>query len=118
MECFNCGQEGHKAWQCKWDKELTADELPRQCQRCPRCQKIIYAWDKDVPCETHRTVAGWRDYYHSPQFVTDSAAARERIEDSRSDFRRAHGMPARTEDDLRKLAAQQVAESRAARPLV
>jgi hypothetical protein len=77
MECFNCGQQGHMAWQCSWQREVSAP-LPKQFWRCARCSKIIYTWDKEIPCADHRTVGEWRAYYHSDQFVTDSAAARER----------------------------------------
>lgn len=119
MECFNCGQAGHLSWQCQWSAELEG-KLHAQFTRCGACRAVIYTWEKDLPCEAHRVAGAWREYYHSDQFVTDCAEVRARVEDSRSEFRRAHGMPSRTETELRAVAARQVAESRelrAASPL-
>jgi len=107
MECFKCGQDDHLARDCRWTPAELDRPLPRQCARCPRCQVVIYTWDKDVPCEKHRVVAEWRAYYHSDQFVTDAAETRARIEAHKT------GKP-----DKRSEAARQVAESRAARDVI
>jgi hypothetical protein len=80
--------------------------LLAQHWRCPSCQKIIYAWDKTVPCDAHRVVTEWQEYYQSARFATDTAAAREQA---------AHGRPRRDESKLREMAARQVSEARAAR---
>lgn len=87
--------------------------LLAQHWRCPGCQKIIYAWDKTVPCGEHRVITDWQRYYQSEQFAADTAAAREQTEDSRTGFRRAHGLTLRTEEDLRAVAVRQAAEFRA-----
>lgn len=52
--------------------------LLAQHWRCPSCQKIIYAWDKTVPCDKHRVVTDWQRHYQSEDFITAAAAARER----------------------------------------
>lgn len=63
--------------------------------RCPGCQKIIYSWDKTLPCDRHRVVSEWQHYYQSEQFVTDTAEARAAA---------ASEKPRR---DMRERAAQQ-----------
>lgn len=106
MRCFNCQQEGHVASSCSWENELAdAERLPAQYARCT-CRKIIYAWDKGIPCERHRTVAGWHAYYRSEQFPADCRTVRERCENTQQAGK-----------DLRTEAARQVAEARAARAI-
>src|SRR5215510_3955184 len=109
MKCGICDQDGHTARQCSWEGELTGppEKLPKQYKRCPDCHKIIYAWDAGLPCDKHRVVADWQEYYHSEQFVTDSAGTREKIAQAR---KRKPGT-----SRGRELAAQQLAEARALR---
>jgi len=91
------------ARQCSWNREITS-ELAAQFARCPKCPAIIYACDKGIPCERHRIVAEWRTRYHSPAFTAEVAEARARAAEHRA-APRTH----------RQLAAEQVAEARAAR---
>jgi len=106
MECFKCGQDDHLARDCRWTPAELDKPLPRQCTRCPRCQQVIYTWDKDIPCEDHRTVGGWRSYYHSPEFTADVAANQARRDASKA------------KPDKLSEAAKQVIESRSAREVI
>lgn len=56
-----------------------AGRLLPQHWRCPTCQKIVYAWDKTLPCTKHRVVVDWQAYYRSAKFVTDVAEIRASI---------------------------------------
>jgi zinc knuckle protein len=122
MRCFECGDDGHIARECPNLGITSADGKPPWCgscdettrlvdlgdkmkrctachplrgrmlaqdRRCPVCRQIVYVWDHSA-CDNHQEVGIHRDFVG---------------------WKRAK--PARSEEDLRALAAQQVTESRA-----
>ena len=120
LTCWDCGEAGHLASACPniayvrgdggtWcgscDERTRLVDLGdkmRRCpdchplrtrmlaqfRRCPACQMIVYAWDV-ADCGRHQEVGIQREHID--------------VEASK---------PRRSEDDLRALAAKQVAESR------
>lgn len=76
------------------------DKLPVQHVRCGACHKVIYAWERGLPCDYHRVVEDWQRACRAGEIPYVGGPRKLPADEKAQQSRAAH----------------QVAESRASRP--
>lgn len=126
VTCFKCGQQGHVASACQWQKELTEDGRPDWCGTCDRRTRLVLVTtdqgEKAARCDCHPLGGKMpRQFTRCPGCRTaiyvwdNNDCDRHQAIGARLSY---HPMPdVRPHDDDIELAKRQLAEFRASRAI-